>query len=455
MELLNLSMLHQPMNKIKFLTTNLQDAPESSAVFYKLNTQKNVDSFNARLSLSKALVVYIYCSFKDPVGIAIDKRVILLNEDKFEDKKQELINLLYPDWIKPKVIGITGTNGKSSVVHFLQTILNKNGHSAISVGTVGIIQMQTVLAEDIGATTPSEIDLKRILHEHSNKEYVCLEVSSHALDQGRTSGIHFVAAGFTNLSQDHLDYHLTMESYFQAKFKITEQAAILVIPPNEVELEKKLKVMNANYTVADIIDTTNMRECFLMEYNIKNLSLAIDIVKKVTRLSDLSLESLEPPKGRFTSYSYKNSIYVVDYAHTPDAIFNLLSESKKSFPDYKIITVFGCGGDRDKTKRPKMLASALEFSDKVIVTTDNPRTEDPVDIINDIILGEKNNSKISIEINRELAIKKIVLDYPDKTLVLVAGKGHEEYQDINGKKEHFSDMEQIEKNIENLKNANR
>lgn len=443
------------MNKIKYLTTNLQEAPRSSAVFYKINSPRSIEVFNSRLKMSNASIVYLYCAFENPVNLLTDERVVLLSEADFENKKEELINKIYPKWRSAKVIGITGTNGKSSVVHFLQTILNQNGYSAISIGTVGIMQGQEIINEDIGATTPSEIDLKRILHEQADKEYICLEVSSHALDQNRTNGIHFIAAGFTNFTQDHLDYHLTMESYLQAKLKISKQAQLLFIPQNEDELERELKKRSVNYKISTNIDTSQMKECFLMEYNIKNVSLAFEIAKTVTNRNNLSVKNLQPPKGRFTTYTYNKSIFVVDYAHTPDAIYNLLSESKKSFSDHKILTVFGCGGDRDKSKRPRMLSAALEFSDGVIVTTDNPRTEDPIDIISDIILGEKTNQKITIEVDRGLAIEKVVLDYKEKTLVLIAGKGHEEYQDINGVKYHFSDMEEVEKNIEKLKNADR
>lgn len=436
------------MNKITKITTNLQDADKSSAVFYRITSMKAVSIFWERFNKSNAGLVYL--EIAPDIKIEDNERIIKLTSDGFETKKQTLINEIYPNWKKPKVIGITGTNGKSSIVHFLQQILNNNGHSAISIGTVGIIKNDKIIIEDLGSTTPSEVDLKRLMHEFSDNEYICLEVSSHALDQKRVSGINFECAGFTNLTQDHLDYHQTMENYLEAKLKILAMSKNLIIPPGEDDLEKTLIGKKINFKVAKKIETKQMNECFHLSYNIKNISLACEIIRSVLGNNDFKYMNVNPPKGRFTTIKNDNAIYVVDYAHTPDAILNLVSESRKSFKDYKIITMFGCGGDRDRLKRPKMLSAALTNSDEVIVTTDNPRTEEPTRIINDIVCGNENNNKIKIVEDREEAIRLLVKKYSQKTLVLIAGKGHEEYQEVKGVKNHFSDIEMVNKYIEKI-----
>lgn len=430
-------------NEIKSLTTNIQDASEYCGVFYKNN---NSQLLNERLKSSKAKVVYV---LNNDIALQ-DPRIINLSEDEFEKKKNELINKIYPNWSKVKVIGVTGTNGKSSIVHFLQALLKQSGKKAFSIGTIGIFEGDKELLREVGATTPSEIDLKRILHTLCNYEYACIEVSSHALDQNRLNGVKLAGAIFTNLTQDHLDYHKTMDNYFEAKLKITKLSPFLVIPPNEEELKERLDRKQCPYIVSENIDTTHLNECFKMNYNMKNLSVAKKCLELILGKEINLTHEIVPPKGRFNTTKFEESIFVVDYAHTPDAIESLTRETRLSFPGYEIILIFGCGGDRDRTKRPRMLAAGLKYADKIVVTSDNPRTENATQVIADIMEGKTYNNVEVIE-NRREAISRFVKRYEKKTIVLIAGKGHEEYQEINGVKHHFSDQEEILKNIENLK----
>ncbi|EQC43265.1 Mur ligase family protein [Bacteriovorax sp. Seq25_V] len=435
---------------IKSVTTNIQDADSNSAVFYRINEgQKNKDLFIERLKNSQAQVVYVYSVEQ---WNCEDDRVVLVNEDEFLNLQEKLCNDVYPNWSKVKVIGVTGTNGKSTIVHLCQQILSANGQKAFTIGTIGVFDGEKELLPSPGATTPSAIDLKRILHTLSTYDFACIEVSSHALAQGRLKGIELISAGFTNLTQDHLDYHGTLENYFLAKVKILEHANKLYIPAGEDELKNLLDKASIKYTVAPQVDVSYLKDSFQMSFNLKNISLANSLVvealgKKIVIPTDIDL-----PKGRFNLFSYEKSSYVVDYAHTPDAILNLCSETRKAFPNHKIITVFGCGGDRDRAKRVKMLEAALPSSDEVIVTTDNPRTEDPEQIISDIVKGHEDDKCITICVDRKKAIDLSVRSYSRDTIVLIAGKGHEEYQDIMGVKHHFSDIEEVKNKIEILKN---
>ncbi len=438
--------------EIKSITTNIQDADETSAVFYRVNEgTKNSLLFLERLKKSQAKIVYV---FSVTPFSCDDKRVVFLNHDQFENYQVELCDKIYPKWSKIKVIGITGTNGKSTIVHLCQQILTRNNYKAFTIGTIGIFDGDQELLPSPGATTPSTIDLKRILHTLSEYDFACIEVSSHALEQNRLSGIRLSSAGFSNLTQDHLDYHGTLENYFKAKIKILEHCSNLYIPEGEKELEKLLDAKGINFKIAKNISNDKLKSSFQMGFNLKNISLASELVNEATGMKLEVPNEIDLPKGRFNLFSFESSSFVVDYAHTPDAILNLCSETKKAFPKHYIITVFGCGGDRDRAKRVKMLEAALESSDRVIVTTDNPRTEIPEQIVSDIMIGHESDKRISVCIDRKKAIEETVVSYDRPTIVLIAGKGHEEYQDVMGVKNHFSDIEEVKNRIEILKNEN-
>ncbi|MFG1500462.1 UDP-N-acetylmuramoyl-L-alanyl-D-glutamate--2,6-diaminopimelate ligase [Halobacteriovorax sp. XZX-3] len=413
------------------LTANLDQAKPCDIAFYRIHdNEKAMALFRERYQKGSAGLVITNREVSDITTLVVD-------DNDFYKLQEELVEELYPINREVKLIGITGTNGKSSVAHLCQLILNANNLDACCIGTVGVVKNESEIMESLSATTPSFIDLRRIIFKLKNITYFCLEVSSHALEQERVKKMKFDSIGWTNFTQDHLDYHGTMESYFNAKAKLAKYCDTSFIIPRSQKNEFQDKL---DFDLAP--ETKNLYgEEFNLSYNIDNLELAFALCERACGIKLNKNIKLSLPKGRFNLFRKGDSVFIVDYAHTPDAIVNICRETKKHFASYDIITLFGCGGDRDRTKRPKMLAAALEFSDKVVVTSDNPRTEEPADIINDILEG--NESEVDVVVDRKEAIHKYVREYKRPTAVIIAGKGHEEYQDIKGVKHHFSDIEEV------------
>jgi len=442
--------LELPMgSNLTEMTSNLQDATEDHIAFYRLqNNKSSQESFLKRLEGIKPGLLVL----SSEPNVEISQPYVVLDFEKFLPFQIELAEIIYPKSFEVKLIGVTGTNGKSTVVHLANEILKANGKTSFTIGTIGIFDGDKEVMSAPGATTPSYIDLRRILHKLSDYDFACIEVSSHALDQDRLNGIKLACAGWTNLTQDHLDYHGTMDSYFEAKALIrnaTEHSVI--IPHGEQELERLFNEKSIQYQVATKVNVEILDDSFALHYNAKNIALAKALVEKVLQNEVSIPNSITLPKGRYNSFRLNNSLFVVDYAHTPDAIRNVVDETKNAFPHAYIISIFGCGGDRDRKKRPLMLEAALDGSDEVVVTTDNPRSEKPEDIINDAIAGNEKNSKVSKIVNREDAIKEYIKDYDSETIVIIAGKGHEEYQEVNGVKNYFSDIEIVKDAINGLK----
>ncbi len=375
------------------------------------------------------------------------------------------------------IIGVTGTNGKTTTAYLTYQLLNELGSKTGYIGTIGFYLPNEDFIE-IPNTTPNILDLYELLLTAKEKgcKNVMMEVSSHALHQERVKGIEYKVAAFTNLTQDHLDYHITMDKYLDAKKLILKQLTgnmiINVDDPygtrwltsydkcltlgkeatdykiiSYEETEKgtliKLSIFGKEYEVE-----TNLRSTFNV-YNyltalslINGLGYQVDDILKVT-------PNIYPPKGRCEQIKVKDGEAVVDYAHTPDAvekIVNAFTENKKG----RVITIVGCGGDRDPKKRPIMGRIAAENSDYVIFTSDNPRTEDPQAIMDDILVGVTTNN-YEVELDRRTAIKK-ALDMIEKNdVVLILGKGHEDYQIIGHEKIHLDDAEEVRKYIENTK----
>jgi len=386
-----------------------------------------------------------------------------------------------------KLIGITGTNGKTTITFLIKGILSKFGKKIGIIGTTGIY----IDDEKIPSThtTPESLELFEILAYFQNKdvEYVVMEVSSHSLDQDRVYGLNFNAAIFTNLTLDHLDYHKTMENYALAKQKLfnsLDENAIAIInsDDNYKDLMKKnCKSKNiADYGRQNTPDfqilgeyislrsnhfkiqfNQNKQQIFeinsnlIGKFNIDNLTAAIVTCYKLGFDIDKIIEysqNLQAAPGRMEKINLPNlAIGIVDYAHTPDALLKVLktiSEIRTQTKDNsQIISVFGCGGDRDKTKRPLMGKITAELSDKVIITSDNPRTESPQQIIDDILSGIPDifHSKVMTCLDRAKAIKEAYRISKANDIVLVAGKGHENYQIIGMEKLHFNDKEELEK----------
>lgn len=384
-----------------------------------------------------------------------------------------------------KIVGVTGTNGKTTIATLLYKIATELGYKAGLIGTVENIIVKE--KREATHTTPSPISLNKLLNEMVDKEceYVFMEVSSHALDQNRVAGINFTGGVFTNLTHDHLDYHKDMESYFKAKkkfFKMLPPQAFALTNADDEYGSKMLKGINAlqfSYGFGSLAPTDvhfhgeikkldfnglklkfnqiEIKSKLLGKFNAYNLlavwsacSLLGFDVEKVNKI----LETIEPPRGRFEYFTSSSGVLVVvDYAHTPDALEKVFLTVREIKPkDGKIISVFGCGGDRDPSKRPKMGNIGASFSDITIFTSDNPRSEDSNKIIADMTasLYPDMMPKVKQIPNRYEAILEAVKLTQKGDVILCAGKGHENYQEIKGVKTHFDDMEEFKKAYEIL-----
>ena len=371
---------------------------------------------------------------------------------------------------KLKLIGVTGTNGKTTITYLLKEILEAAGKK---VGVIGTIQ-NLVCGEVIPTvnTTPNAFELNRLFASMVDKdcEYAILEVSSHALDMGRVEGLKFDTAVFTNLTQDHLDYHKDMEGYYIAKKKLFNMCnnAVVNIDDeygkrlfNEISCNKKSISLENN---ADYIAKSLNLQPYFTEYKLltdKIEHIKINLPGKFSVYNSLSviatadylkisretiahtLKSFVGVKGRAEVLNNTgNFTVVIDYAHTPDGLKNILktfNECKKN----RLIVLFGCGGDRDKNKRSLMGEIASIYADYVIVTSDNPRTEDPKAIISDIVKGILPSKPHKILENRRDAIKFALSIAEKDDIIVLAGKGHETYQIIGDEKIHFDEREVV------------
>ena len=371
---------------------------------------------------------------------------------------------------KIKLVGVTGTNGKTTIATLLFKLFSALGYTCGLVSTV-----QNQIGDQIipaTHTTPDAVSLNELLNTMVNAgcSHVFMECSSHAVHQHRITGLVFTGALFSNITHDHLDYHKTFENYIAAKkgffdalpasaFAITnaddKRGEVMLQNTKAKKLSYGLKstadykgkiLENALTGLMMLVNEIEVHFRLIGEFNAYNLlavyGAAVNLgVESNTALTTLSM--LAGAEGRFDYViSNKQVIGIIDYAHTPDALENVLATIKKLRKGYEqVITVVGCGGDRDKTKRPIMAQTACDLSDKVILTSDNPRTEDPAQIIADMEAGLNTAAKrkyISI-IDRKEAIKAAVTFAKPEDIVLVAGKGHEKYQDINGVKHPFDD----------------
>ncbi|MCX5702420.1 MAG: UDP-N-acetylmuramoyl-L-alanyl-D-glutamate--2,6-diaminopimelate ligase [Candidatus Omnitrophica bacterium] len=402
-----------------------------------------------------------------------------VNFIRVEDTRKTLAKLSAEFYCNPSkkmnVVGITGTNGKTTVSYLIEALLKeaKKGFAPAVIGTVNY-RFKNKAIPSIN-TTPGPIELESMLADMLKEgvNYAVMEVSSHALDQCRTEGINFHSAIFTNLTQDHLDYHDTLEKYFLAKARLFKnlRPSSFVIINNDDEYGRRIKRLTrakvATYginTKADVMakdikfgisHTEFLLVAFDKEIKIKTrligrhnvyniLAAACWAYKEGLGLPILkfAMEKFSLVPGRLERIEFKGGFSVfVDYAHTEDALRNVINSLRQLSPN-RIIVVFGCGGQRDKTKRPKMGYIVSELADYAIVTNDNPRLEDHLKIIGDIKKGIRKNNYCVIPERKE-AIKKALSLAKTQDIVLVAGKGHENYQILKSGKVHFDDREAI------------
>ena len=373
---------------------------------------------------------------------------------------------------KLKLVGVTGTNGKTTIATLLYNMFRKFGHKCGLLSTVcNYIEGEAIPADH---TTPDPIELNRLLAQMvaAGCDYAFMECSSHAIAQKRIGGLKFAGGLFTNLTRDHLDYHKTVENYRDAKkafFDDLDKDAFAITnadDKNGLYMVQNTKAQVKTYSIRSMADfKAKIIEChfegmyldingkevgvqFIGKFNVSNLlavyGAAIMLGKKVEDILVI-LSTLKSVSGRLEPiHSPEGYTAIVDYAHTPDALENVLNTINEVLNGKgKVITVCGAGGNRDKGKRPIMAQTAVKLSDRVIITSDNPRFEEPQDIINDMLAGldNKQMKKVISIVDRKEAIRTASMMAEKGDVILIAGKGHEDYQEIKGVKHHFDDRE--------------
>lgn len=395
--------------------------------------------------------------------------------EKVASTKDYLKKQLKKDYAKEinklKLIGITGTNGKTTSCFLLYQLLNLLGENVAYMGTLGFkYKNEDITLEN---TTPDILTIYKILLSAIKKgcQIFIMEISSHALSYERIYGLELDYIGFTNLTEDHLDYHKTMANYLNTKLKILDYLSLngkLLVNIDDDASKKFLEKNNGGFTIGikgdlsikdftispdktkikfnyqnkDYQVTTNL----ISKFNVYNYLTAVGILilmnYDLLKIIELT-KYLKAPKGRCETYKVNNGYAVVDFAHTPDAVQKVIM-AYNELKQNRLITILGCGGDRDPLKRPLMGGIATTLSDYTILTNDNPRTEDPQKIMADILKGVKSK-KYEIILDRRLAIKKGIDMMEKDDILLVLGKGHENYQIIGHQKFHLDDVEEIKK----------
>lgn len=435
-----------------------------------------VDGHNYIQSAIKKGATTIVC---EEIPVDIDPTIVYIQVENSQLALGYIASNFYSNPSeKLQVIGVTGTNGKTSTTSMLYQLFTEFGYK---VGLLSTIEIK-IADEVISAThtTPNAISIQESMYKMVQKgcDYCFMEVSSHAIDQDRIAGIQFRGGLFTNITHDHLDYHLTFQNYIQAKKKYFDQLSANAFSLINLD-DKNAKVMVQNtaskvktmamHSIADytvkIIDTTldymvlkiNHHEITLKvigEFNAYNVLSSYAVACELgINQNDilLGLSKLNPVEGRIDIVYAEHSKVrgVIDYAHTPDAVEKLLIEINKINKNGQIITVIGCGGNRDKEKRPLMAQLAAQYSQRLILTSDNPRNENPMDIIQEMKLGllDADMKKTLVVVDRAEAIKTACMLASEEDIIAVVGKGHEKYQEINGEKFPFDDKSCLKENM--------
>ncbi|MBE6067860.1 MAG: UDP-N-acetylmuramoyl-L-alanyl-D-glutamate--2,6-diaminopimelate ligase [Clostridium lundense] len=380
---------------------------------------------------------------------------------------------------KLKIIGVTGTNGKTTSTFMIKSILETAGYKVGLLGTIANYIGDKKLHAD--RTTPESLEMHSLFNDMVNDgvDYCVMEVSSHSLYLDRAYGIEFQEGLFTNLTQDHLDFHETFENYYNAKFLLFKNSKNSIINIDDIYGKRVYKEVlsnkitysldkSANVSASDIVMHSRGAE-FDMNYNNNKIHVEINIPGKYNIMNALGSASVcicegidievinkglanmsgVPGRCELVTKDYDLGYdVIVDYAHTPDGLENILKTAKE-FTSGRLISVFGCGGDRDKTKRPIMGKLGTELSDIAVITSDNPRSEEPIAIINDVVSGIEKDNYIVVE-NRRDAIKEAMKIAKEGDVVVVAGKGHEDYQILKDKTIHFDEREIVKEIIQEL-----
>lgn len=478
-----------PDFEVSGISCNSKNIKENFVFVAVKGTRENGDKFIPEAIERGARAVLVQGSHTSRNGIPTmsgkgeksSKRVALI---EVKDTRKALAKLAaefygHPS-LKIKVVGITGTNGKTTVSYLIEALLKEAGALPSVIGTINYRFKDRVIPPK--NTTPGPIEIESMLAEMLKEgiDYTIMEVSSHALDQARTCGINFHSAIFTNLTLDHLDYHKTLENYFKVKsrlFKNINPKSFVVVNNDDrfgerIKRKTRAKIItygienNADIRAEDIrfdcqhtafrlisprgeIDFTSR---LIGRYNVYNILAAVAWAEEEnidSRVIKSAIERFFQVPGRLERIDFQGDFSVfVDYAHTEDALKNVI-QTLRNLSKGRLIVVFGCGGERDKTKRPKMGRVVSELSDYAIITNDNPRSENPQDIINDIKRGVRKTNLCVIP-ERAEAIKKSLSLAKTGDIVLVAGKGHEDYQLIKDRVIHFDDREVIRECLKSM-----
>lgn len=450
-----------------------------------LNLGAKVVIYDAGLALSEAEV--------DALNQA---NVLVLPAENLSENVGEIAARFYgKPSLEITVIAVTGTNGKTSVSQFIAQALESLGIACGVIGTLGIGRIDNLLST--GMTTPDPVNLQAVLADLRDQsvKYVVIEASSHALEQGRLNSVEIDVAVLTNLSRDHLDYHNSMTEYAAAKqrlFAFTSLKAVVVnvadafgkqllstLPKTGLQIHTyssdelasdinnhhwqansiKASPQGIQFDLKSHLGNDSIQTKLLGRFNVDNILAAIATITIIGISFDDAIKSMancEPVNGRMQVYGDSEQTHVVvDFAHTPDALAQALLSLKAHLSDGgHLWCVFGCGGDRDTGKRPLMGRTAETYADKVVLTDDNPRSESNLAIVEEILAGIENPQNIHVEHNRQKAIDYAVVNAQPIDIVLVAGKGHEQYQEIAGIKYPFSDAQAVMNSLQAANDAN-
>lgn len=471
--------------EVKGLTTN-SIACQSGDLFLGMpGTRVDGGEFWPNAIASGAVAAFISetAAEKTQDHIAAENPCIIPTPDMTQTCAQ-IATAFYDDPAKKmQMVGVTGTNGKTTTTHLIEYLLSHSNHATALLGT--LYARWPGFQETATHTTPFSVELQGQLADAvaAGCEFGVMEVSSHALHQGRVLGCPFQVAVFTNLTQDHLDYHPTMEDYFAAKALLFSpqylkgRAIINADDPYGQRLIAQLGDQAWSYSTHDstadlwadqlcyepagvkgVLHTPQGEAAFYLplvgQYNLSNLlaalgaalSLGLDLTALVEKIAEFP--GVPGRMERVQISPNQDISVIVDYAHTPDSLENLLKASRP-FIRGRMICVFGCGGDRDRTKRPKMGKIAAELADVAVLTSDNPRTEDPERILQDVLAGIPETIKPMVIADRSKAIHTAILEAKPGDGVLIAGKGHEDYQILGTEKIHFDDREQAREALAN------
>lgn len=434
---------------------------------------------NSAIELGANAIIAEACELHPHGKVERSSGVSIVYLDQLAQHLSALASLLYP-LSDNKLIGVTGTNGKTTITQIMAQWLDLIGHKAAVMGTTGNGFLADL--QPAANTTGNAIEIQQTLHQlqQQGAQYTALEVSSHGLVQGRVKTLPFEVGVFSNLSRDHLDYHGTMEEYAEAKFSLFDQHACktaviniddqvgaswvnrldsaIAVSLNPTDHPRAVWAESVSYSEAGIslvIDGLFGRGEFTIaligEFNASNVLLALTAllalgVDKQQLLDTAS--SLKPVLGRMELFTASDKAkVVVDYAHTPDALEKAL-KALRVHCHGKLWGIFGCGGDRDTGKRPMMAAIGEELADKVILTDDNPRSESPAAIVEDMLKGMNEPELAIVEHNRFDALKYALAHSGEQDIILLAGKGHEDYQVMADKTIHYSDRESAQQLLE-------